>query len=40
MVHYIKVFGAEHLGMLHVYQILIEEEAARKLLEVYNYEWN
>ena len=40
MEHYIKVFGAEHLGMLHAYQILIEEEAAKKLLEVYNYEWN
>lgn len=38
--HYIKVFGAQHLGMLHDYQILIDEEAAQKIREVYNYEWN
>ena len=38
--HYIKMFGAEHLGMLHNYQIFIDEEAAQKIREVYNYEWN
>lgn len=38
--HYMNVFGAVHLGMLHTYQFLIEEDAARKLLEVYHYEWN
>lgn len=38
--HYIKVFGAEHLGMLHDYQIFIDEEAAKRIREVYNYEWN
>lgn len=38
--HYIEKFGAEYLGMLHVYQFFIDEIAARKLLEVYSYEWN
>ena len=38
--HYIKSFGAEYLGMLHQYQFLIEENKARELLEVYQYEWN
>ena len=38
--HYIKVFGAEYLGMLHQYQFFIDEEQSRKLLEVYHYEWN
>lgn len=38
--HYIEKFGAEHLGMLHQYQIFISEESAKELLEVYHYEWN
>ena len=38
--HYVKAFGAFHLGILHEYQIVIEGEAARNLLEVYRYEWN
>lgn len=38
--HYIDKLGAEHLGMLHQYQFVISEENAKKLLEVYNYEWN
>ncbi len=38
--HYQKTFHAFHLGMLHEYQIVIEGENARKLLEVYGYEWN
>ena len=38
--HYIKMFNAEFLGMLHQYQFFIDEENAKKLLEVYNYEWN
>lgn len=38
--HYIKMFGAQHLGMLHDYQIFIDEESAQKIREVYNYEWN
>ena len=38
--HYLKMFNAEFLGMLHQYQFFIDEENAKKLLEVYNYEWN
>ena len=38
--HYIEIFGAEYLGMLHQYQFFINEEQAKKLLEVYHYEWN
>lgn len=34
------MFGAQHLGMLHDYQIFIDEEAAQNIREVYNYEWN
>lgn len=37
--HYVEVFGAYHLGILHEYQIVIEGEASKKLLEVYRYEW-
>ena len=38
--HYVKVFGAFHLGRLHQYQIVIFPDEAKKLLEVYTYEWN
>ena len=38
--HYIDVFHAEYLGMLHQYQFFIDEEQAKELLEVYHYEWN
>ena len=38
--HYIKVFQAEYLGMLHQYQFFIDETKAKELLEVYHYEWN
>lgn len=38
--HYIVTFNAEFLGMLHNYQFFINEINAKKLLEVYNYEWN
>ena len=38
--HYIETFNAEFLGMLHDYQFFINEVNAKKLLEVYNYEWN
>lgn len=40
LMHYIDVFHAEYLGMLHQYQFFIGEEQAKNLLEVYNYEWN
>ena len=32
-----KIFA---LGMLHDYQIFIDEAAAQRIREVYNYEWN
>ena len=38
--HYEKVFNAEHIGMLHPYQIVIGELDAKKIMEVYDYEWN
>lgn len=38
--HYIEMFHAEYLGMLHQYQFFINEQAATELLEVYHYEWN
>lgn len=38
--HYIEVFHAEYLGMLHQYQFFIDEIQAKALLEVYHYEWN
>lgn len=38
--HYINTFHAEFLGMLHDYQFFVNEIEAKKLLEVYNYEWN
>ena len=37
--HYINVFKAEYLGMLHQYQFFINEKYAKDLLEVYKYEW-
>lgn len=38
--HYINVFQAEYLGMLHQYQFFIDEKKAKRLMEVYHYEWN
>ena len=38
--HYMEKFNAEFLGMLHDYQFFINENDAKKLLEVYNDEWN
>ena len=38
--HYVETFNAEHLGMLHPYQIVVGAEDAKKILEVYRYEWN
>lgn len=39
MRHYIDDFGASYVGMLHPYQILIDEEMALRIKEVYDYEW-
>ncbi|CCY69768.1 hypothetical protein [Eubacterium sp. CAG:161] len=37
--HYCDTFKAEHIGMLHEYQIFIDEGPAQELMEVYDYEW-
>lgn len=37
--HYCNAFGAQHLGLLHPYQIFIDEDNAKKIKEVYDYEW-
>lgn len=37
--HYMCVFNAQWIGMLHQYQFFINEKDAQKLLEVYKYEW-
>lgn len=38
--HYVEKFGAEFVGMLHPLQIVIDEDNARRLKEVYDYEWS
>ena len=38
--HYLKTFGGEYIGTLHKYHFWISETMAKKLLEVYHYEWN
>ena len=37
--HYSEVFKAEHIAMLHPYQIAVYEEESLELREVYDYEW-
>ena len=37
--HYVNVFNAEHIGMLHPYQFAIDTSNANKIKEVYTYEW-
>jgi len=37
--HYCEAFGSIHLGLIHPYQIFIDEENAVKIKEVYDYEW-
>lgn len=37
--HYCNVFMAEHIAMLHPFQLAIYEEEAAKLREVYVYKW-
>ena len=38
--HYETQFHAEHIPIRHPYQIIIIPYFARKILEVYRYEWN
>lgn len=37
--YYVKNFDAVRIHMLHPYQILITEEAGKRIREVYTYEW-
>ena len=38
--HYMDRFGGVYIGLLHRYHFWIPEDEARKMLEVYHYEWN
>lgn len=37
--HYENKFGAEHIGIMHPYHFVINEQNAKHISEVYNYEW-
>ena len=37
--HYCKTFKANHIAMLHPYQIAVYEKEAAELRSVYDYEW-
>ena len=37
--HYCEVFNATHIGIIHPYQFFIDEEKAKRIVEVYQYEW-
>ena len=37
--HYQEVFNAQHIGMLHPYQVFVDSSDSAKIREVYNYEW-
>ncbi len=37
--HYCEIFKAEHIAMLHPYQIAIYEKEADNIRKVYDYEW-
>ena len=37
--HYCEVFEADHIRILHPFQFAIDEENAKKIMEVYDYEW-
>ena len=37
--HYIKVFSAMPLGIRHPYHFMIDDTQAKKIREVYDYEW-
>lgn len=37
--HYCDIFNAQYLGLIHPYQIFIDEANASKIKEVYDYEW-
>ncbi len=38
--HYVDVFDAIVVGIMHPFHFVIEEESAKKIMEVYKYEWS
>lgn len=38
--HYVETLHAEYIGITHLYHFIIDEVAAKRLLEVYHYEWD
>ena len=37
--HYVEVFNGEIIAMLHPYQFAIDEENAKRIMEMYDYDW-
>ena len=37
--HYVETFNGEGIGVLHPYQFAIDEVNAKKIMEVYDYDW-
>ena len=38
--HYVDMFDAIVVGIMHPFHFVIEEESAKKIMEVYKYEWS
>ncbi len=34
-----ETFGAQHLGILHQWHMMIDDETASRIRETYDYEW-
>lgn len=39
LTHYVDVFHGEVIAVLHPYQFAIDEDGAKSIMEVYDYEW-
>ena len=37
--HYVEVFNGEIIAMLHPYQFAIDDENAKRIMEMYDYDW-
>ncbi|MGN1189506.1 MAG: hypothetical protein ACI4SL_03825 [Candidatus Ornithospirochaeta sp.] len=37
--HYVKVFGAIHVGILHPYHFMMDSVSSQRIREIYDYEW-
>ena len=40
LTEYVETLQAEFIGITHQFHFIIDEVAAKRLLEVYHYEWN